>query len=128
MVARTRPRYLMRFGNFTFGLPDSADFCAESLSASPHPSDSAGKLAVRLGFEPRQRPPKGLVLPLHYRTKLPHIVASRQTLRKGKLRHWIAARLRRETTMTLAWIAERLWLGSSMHPAHLLYWPGKKRR
>ena len=25
-------------------------------------------MAVRLGFEPRQRPPKGLVLPLHHRT------------------------------------------------------------
>ena len=27
------------------------------------------KLAVRPGFEPRQKPPKGLVLPLHHRTK-----------------------------------------------------------
>ena len=43
--------------------------------------------------------------------------------RKGdgrKLR--IARRLREETTMTLAWIAERLRMGSKTHLAHLLYW------
>ncbi len=40
----------------------------------------------------------------------------------------IAARLRRETTMTLAWIAERLRMGTSAHLAHLLYWQGKKRK
>ena len=37
----------------------------------------------------------------------------------------IAQRLRRETTMTLAWIAERLQMGMKTHLAHLLYW---KRR
>ena len=37
----------------------------------------------------------------------------------------IAQRLRRETTMTLAWIAERLQMGTPTHLAHLLYW---KRR
>jgi hypothetical protein len=34
-------------------------------------------MAVRLGFEPRQKPPKGFVLPLHHRTdekKLPSIL------------------------------------------------------
>ena len=43
--------------------------------------------------------------------------------RKGderKLR--IARRLREETTMTLAWIAERLRMGTKTHLAHLLYW------
>jgi REP element-mobilizing transposase RayT len=43
--------------------------------------------------------------------------------RKGderKLR--IARRLREETTMTLAWIAERLRMGSKTHLTHLLYW------
>jgi REP element-mobilizing transposase RayT len=34
----------------------------------------------------------------------------------------IAGRLRRETTMTLAWIAERLRMGTKTHLAHLLYW------
>ena len=34
----------------------------------------------------------------------------------------IARRLREETTMTLAWIAERLRMGSKTHLAHLLYW------
>lgn len=34
----------------------------------------------------------------------------------------IANRLRRETTMTLAWIAERLRMGTRAHLAHLLYW------
>jgi hypothetical protein len=40
----------------------------------------------------------------------------------------IAQRLRRETTMTLAWIAERLGMGTKTHLAHLLYWEkwGKK--
>jgi putative transposase len=37
----------------------------------------------------------------------------------------MAGRLRRETTMTLAWIAERLRMGTKTHLAHLLYW---KRR
>jgi hypothetical protein len=30
--------------------------------------------------------------------------------------------LRAETTMTLAWIAERLNMGTKTHLAHLLYW------
>jgi putative transposase len=34
----------------------------------------------------------------------------------------IAQRLRRETTVTLAWIAERLQMGAKGHLAHLLYW------
>jgi len=34
----------------------------------------------------------------------------------------IASRLRRETTMTQAWIAERLHMGTKTHLAHLLYW------
>jgi putative transposase len=37
----------------------------------------------------------------------------------------IAERLQRETTMTLAWIADRLRMGARTHLAHLLYW---KRR
>jgi putative transposase len=34
----------------------------------------------------------------------------------------MAQRLRRETTMTLAWVAERLQMGTKTHLAHLLYW------
>jgi putative transposase len=34
----------------------------------------------------------------------------------------IAERLRRETTMTLAWIAHRLQMGTKTHLAHLLHW------
>jgi hypothetical protein len=42
--------------------------------------------------------------------------------RKGDARKvTIAARLRRETTMTLAWIAERLRIGAPAHVACLLY-------
>jgi len=44
-------------------------------------------------------------------------------LRKGdpkKIR--IALRLRRETTMGLAWIVQRLHMGTKTHLAHLLYW------
>ena len=41
----------------------------------------------------------------------------------GKVR--IAARLRRDTTMTLAWIAARLCMGTKTHLVHLLYWHGR---
>ena len=37
----------------------------------------------------------------------------------------IAERLRAETTVTMAWIAERLPMGTRTHLAHLLY--GRKR-
>jgi REP-associated tyrosine transposase len=37
----------------------------------------------------------------------------------------IALRLRRETTMPLAWVAQRLRMGTRTHLAHLLYWHGK---
>ena len=46
----------------------------------------------------------------------------------------IAEQLRRESTMTLGWIAERLRMGTASHLSHLLYWrrrgvkPGKPRR
>src|SRR5436190_10497368 len=39
----------------------------------------------------------------------------------------IALRLRRETTMTLSWIANRLHMGTKTHLSHLLYWHQKKR-
>ena len=38
----------------------------------------------------------------------------------------VAVRLRRETTMTLAWIAEQLEMGTKTHLAHLLYWRGRE--
>ena len=34
----------------------------------------------------------------------------------------IAGRLRKETTMTLEWIAKRLNMGTKTHLAHLFYW------
>jgi hypothetical protein len=40
----------------------------------------------------------------------------------------IASRLRKETTMTLGWIAERLHMGTKTHLAHLLYWQGRKEQ
>ena len=40
----------------------------------------------------------------------------------------IALRLRQETTMTLAWIADRLNMGTKTHLAHLLYWNGRQKR
>lgn len=39
----------------------------------------------------------------------------------------MARRLRRETTMTLAWIAARLQMGTKTYLAHLLYWQGKQK-
>ena len=37
----------------------------------------------------------------------------------------LAQRLRRETTMTVGWIAERLQMGTRTHLTHLLYWDGR---
>jgi hypothetical protein len=36
--------------------------------------------------------------------------------------------LRRETTMTLGWIAQALHMGTKTHLAHLLYWQGKEKK
>jgi REP-associated tyrosine transposase len=48
--------------------------------------------------------------------------------RKGDPRKvTIALRLRRETTMTLAWIADRLKMGTKTHLVHLLYWQGRQK-
>jgi REP element-mobilizing transposase RayT len=38
----------------------------------------------------------------------------------------MAMRLRRETTMTVAWIAKRLRMGTPSHLTHLLYWHGRR--
>ena len=40
----------------------------------------------------------------------------------------IALRLRKETTMTLGWIAEKLLMGTKTHVSHLLYWQAKGRK
>ena len=39
----------------------------------------------------------------------------------------MALRLRRETTMTLSWIAQRLHMGTKTHLSHLIYWHGKEK-
>ena len=44
---------------------------------------------------------------------------------KRKIR--IAMLLRRKTTMTLAWIAQRLQMGAKTHLSHLLYWQEKEK-
>ena len=44
---------------------------------------------------------------------------------REKLR--IAMRLRAETTVTRAWIADRLRMGAPTYLAHLLYWNGKRK-
>jgi len=47
--------------------------------------------------------------------------------RKGdKAKMEVAERLRRETTMTLAWIASRLRMGTAARVAHLIYWKDRK--
>jgi hypothetical protein len=49
--------------------------------------------------------------------------------RKGdKKKVKIALRLRRETTMTLGWIAQRLQMGTKTHLTHLLYWHNRKNK
>ncbi len=45
---------------------------------------------------------------------------------KGKVA--IALRLRAESTVTLAWIAERLRMGTATHLAHLLYGHRRERK
>jgi hypothetical protein len=40
----------------------------------------------------------------------------------------IAVRLRKETTMTLGWIAQTLYMGTKTHLSHLLYWQGKQKK
>jgi hypothetical protein len=45
---------------------------------------------------------------------------------KEKVR--MAERLPQETTMTLAWIAERLGMGTKTHLSHLLYWQKSGRK
>jgi DNA-binding CsgD family transcriptional regulator len=40
----------------------------------------------------------------------------------------IALRLRRESIMTLKWIAQRLQMGTSTHLNHLLYWHWRETR
>ena len=39
----------------------------------------------------------------------------------------IAVRLRRETTMTVEWIAQRLRMGTRTHVNHLLYWRQREK-
>jgi hypothetical protein len=39
----------------------------------------------------------------------------------------MAMRLRRETTMTLQWIAQRLQMGTKTHLVHLLYWHQREK-
>jgi len=39
-----------------------------------------------------------------------------------------ALRLRKETTMSLGWIAQRLAMGARTHLVHLLYWQSKERK
>ena len=40
----------------------------------------------------------------------------------------LAARLREETTVTLAWLADHLHMGTRSHLTHLLYWHRRKRQ
>ena len=40
----------------------------------------------------------------------------------------IARRLRQETTMTLAWVAQRQQMGTKTYLSHLLYWSGRGGR
>jgi hypothetical protein len=39
----------------------------------------------------------------------------------------IARRLRKESTMTLEWIASRLGMGTRTYLAHMIYWDGKTK-
>jgi REP-associated tyrosine transposase len=52
-------------------------------------------------------------------------LAQRRKGDAGKIR--LARRLRQETTMTSAWIASRLRMGTRTHLAHLFYWQGRRK-
>ena len=39
----------------------------------------------------------------------------------------LARELREKTTVTVAWIARRLHMGTRGHLTHLLYWQGRKK-
>jgi hypothetical protein len=52
-------------------------------------------------------------------------LAARRKGDAGKIA--MARRLREETTMTLAWIAGRLRMGTKTHLAHLLYWQKREQ-
>lgn len=54
------------------------------------------------------------------------ILAERRKGDAGKIA--IAERLRRETTVTLEWISNRLTMGARTHLAHLLYWKRRRAR
>jgi hypothetical protein len=49
--------------------------------------------------------------------------ASRRDSRKLRM----TLRLQKETTMTLAWIAQRLHMGTKTHLSHVLYWQPTSR-
>ena len=51
-------------------------------------------------------------------------LAARRKGDAGKIQ--IAGRLRQETTMTVAWIAQRLRMGTRTHLAHLLHWHSRQ--
>jgi len=53
-------------------------------------------------------------------------LAGRRKGDPGKLA--VAERLRKETTVTLEWIAARLQMGTRTHLAHLLYWKRRDRK
>jgi hypothetical protein len=69
-----------------------------------------------LEYQSIQPPPEGMWAPIQRPDK------QLLLLRKGDSQQvWIAARLRRETTMTLGWIAEHWRMGAPTHVAFLLY-------
>ncbi len=77
--------------------------------------------------QPVRTPIEGLwlfTLPLAPRSDEPEL----ERRRKGdpqKIK--IALYLRQDTTMTLAWVASRLKMGTNTHLAHLLSWQGRER-
>jgi hypothetical protein len=83
--------------------------------------------------------------PFHLVVETPQAKAERIVAEELKRRKWdekaltrrrkgnpgklaIAQRLRRETTVTLGWVAKRLQMGTRTHLAHLLYWQGRGRK
>jgi hypothetical protein len=60
--------------------------------------------------------------------KLGWTAADLEQRRKGDIEKVrMAERLRRETTMSLACVAQRLHMGTKTHLSHLLYWKGRKQ-
>ncbi len=97
----------------------SEDFRKELLAQMVN-LDGAGRFGVEIREVAEQKAERVLAEELRILGWNESELSRRRKGDPGKVR--IAKRLRRETTMTLEWIAQRLLMGTKTHLTHLLYW------